>query len=219
MTDPHLSGRPADAQDPYFFHSYGHVPAHPGAPRGPDERQQSFHDLLSQFVMQLSTHPGTSPVGFLDRRMPLGGEWRKHLKEALATCRVFMPVYSQRYATSRWCGMEWDAFARRQEVHQRFAPYTVSPIVPVLWTPPARVTLPDVVLPYQYHHQDLGDDYRRMGLLGLMEAGKWPSYRRTVWRIAERVVDVATTARWRPCDASLFDDLHNVFAPGDQEDT
>lgn len=216
MTESLLSGRPADSQDLYFFHSYAQLPGFAAGLRAPDERQEEFHRLLCQFVLQLTTHDGTTPVGFLDRRMPLGGEWEKHLKEALATCRVFMPVYSPRYFASHWCGIEFDAFIRRQADHHRSERYTVSAIVPVLWTSPGRIALPEVVQPFQYHSLDLGEDYRSMGLLGLMEAGKWRVYRRTVWRLAERIVDVATAARLKPCDVTLFDTLSNVFAPATQ---
>lgn len=218
MTDSGLSGRPADSLDPIFFHSYGCVPV-AGRASAPDERQQQFHSKLVDFVMRLTTYPGTTPVGFMDKGILLGSEWEKDLKQALATCRVFMPVYSPRYFNSSWCGMEWDGFVRRLEEHRRSEPYTVSPIVPVLWTNPDLLTLPAAVQPYQYHHEDLDEAYRREGLLGLMEAGKWPSYRRTVWRIAERIVHVARAAQWKPCDTGLFDDLRNAFETGDQGDT
>ncbi|RSN82473.1 hypothetical protein DMH26_36235 [Streptomyces sp. WAC 05379] len=218
MTETHLSGRPADSQDLYFFHSYAQVPGAAGL-RTPDERQEALHQLLCQFVLQLTTHDGESPIGFLDKRRPLGGEWEKHLKAALATCRVFMPVYSPRYFASRWCGIEFDGFLRRQAEHHRSERYTVSAIVPVLWTSPGRIVLPEVVEAFQWYNLDLGDDYRRMGLLGLMEAGKWRVYRRTVWRLAERIVDVATAAQLKSCDVKLFDDLSNVFAPRTQGDS
>ncbi|KUL46410.1 hypothetical protein ADL12_02255 [Streptomyces regalis] len=184
-----------------------------------DERQEKFHELLGQFVLQLTTHEGTTPVGFFDKGIPLGVEWEKNLKEALATCRVFVPVYSPQYCVSRWCGMEFDGFLRRQAEHHRSEPYTVSAIVPVLWTSPGRFALPDVARPFQYHGSGLDEEYQHMGLRGLMEAGKWGVFRRTVWRIAERIVDVATAAQLKSCDVKLFDDLRNVFAPGTQGDS
>ncbi|MFD7693280.1 TIR-like protein FxsC [Streptomyces sp. NPDC059805] len=219
MTDDHLADRPADSQVPFFFHSYGQTHSGAAGSRAPDNRQEQFHDLLSQFVLQLTTHDATTPVGFLDQHIPLGGEWEKALKEALATCRVFVPVYSPQYCVSTWCGMEFDGFVRRQTEHRRSEPYTVSAIVPVLWTSPGRFDLPEVLQPFQYDGPDLDQDYQRMGLRGLMEAGKWRVYRRTVWRIAERIVDVATAARLKPCDVNLFDDLRNVFAPCTQGDS
>ncbi|MFE6171795.1 TIR-like protein FxsC [Streptomyces sp. NPDC056464] len=216
MTESRLARHPTDSQDLYFFHSYAQLPGLAPGLRAPGERQEEFHNLLGQFVLQLTTHEGTTPIGFLDKRMPLGGAWEKHLKEALATCRVFLPVYSPRYFASHWCGIEFDGFMRRQAEHHRSERYTVSAIVPVLWTSPGRILLPEVVQPFQYHSLDLGDDYRNMGLLGLREAGKWRDYRRTVWRIAERIVDVAAASRLKSCDVKLFDDLRNVFAPGTQ---
>ncbi|MEV6395229.1 hypothetical protein AB0M39_10700, partial [Streptomyces sp. NPDC051907] len=32
----------------------------------------------------------------LDRRMGIGAEWERQLKQALATCQVFVPVYTKR---------------------------------------------------------------------------------------------------------------------------
>lgn len=69
------------------------------------------------------------------------------------------------------------------------------------------------------NRQEQFHDLQLMGLRGLMEAGRWRVYRRAVWRIAERIVDVATAARFKPCDVSLFDDLRNVFAPCTQGDS
>jgi hypothetical protein len=112
VTDSHSSGRPADSQDPYFFHSYAQLPDVAADMRAPDERQEAFHALLCQFLLLLTTHEGESPIGFLDKRMP------------------------------------WAASGRG--------------------------------------------------------------------RLAERIVDVATAARLKPCDVELLDDLSNVFAPRTQ---
>jgi hypothetical protein len=41
-----------------------------------------------------------------------GHEWPWRLSNALATCSVFVPLYSRRYFKSEHCGKEWFAFHR-----------------------------------------------------------------------------------------------------------
>ncbi|MEV6400987.1 TIR-like protein FxsC, partial [Streptomyces sp. NPDC051907] len=150
----------------------------------------------------------------LDRRMGIGAEWERQLKQALATCQVFVPVYTKRYFSREWCGKEWDAFARRQAEQHRTKPYTVNAIVPVLWLSPAHLELPPVAEAVQYTHPDLGEPYLKMGLYGLRKSGYPLQYRRAVWGIAQTIVKVAQQARLEPCDIGLFDDLRNVFEGG-----
>ncbi|MBC3842855.1 hypothetical protein GXW82_29795 [Streptacidiphilus sp. 4-A2] len=50
----------------------------------------------------------------MDRGMHLGEGWVGRLSDALASCRVFVPLYSPRYFRSEPCGQEWRGFASRQ---------------------------------------------------------------------------------------------------------
>ncbi|MDQ0945326.1 TIR-like protein FxsC [Streptomyces sp. V1I1] len=213
---PFASSTSPMGQDPYFFLSYARVPSTEEERRGehPDQDLVDFHRELCRHVMQLTDHDGTQPPGFLDRRMGIGADWEKNLKQALATCQVFVPVYTKRYFSREWCGKEWDAFARRQAEQHRARPYTVNAIVPVLWLSPAHLDLPPVAEAVQYTHPDLGPPYLKMGLYGLREAGYSLQYRRAVWGIAQTIVKVAQQARLEPCDIGLFDDLRNVFEEG-----
>lgn len=146
--------------------------------------------------------------------MGIGADWERNLKQALATCQVFVPVYTKRYFSREWCGKEWDAFARRQAEQHRTRPYTVNAIVPVLWLSPAHLDLPPVAEAVPYAHPDLGPHYLETGLYGLREAGYSLQYRRAVWGIAQTIVKVAQQARIEPCRIGLFDDLRNVFEEG-----
>ncbi|KUM90643.1 MULTISPECIES: TIR-like protein FxsC [Streptomyces] len=198
-------------QAPYFFLSYAHVPIARGDPGGPDRHLVEFYEQLFDLIMQLTTVDAGGTQAFLDRRIPLGAEWEKHLKHALATCQVFVPVYSPRYFESEWCGKEWDAFERRQQHHRKSRPHTVTPIVPVWWLSPDRVRVPAVARRLQHTHVDLGGEYQQKGLFGLMAEGRRTRYRQAVWGIAQAIVEVAETARLDPCDVALFEDLRNVF--------
>ncbi|MEV6401159.1 hypothetical protein AB0M39_41370, partial [Streptomyces sp. NPDC051907] len=83
--------------DPYFFLSYARIPATEERSReDPDRDLDDFHRDLCGHVMQLTDHDGREAPGFLDRRMGIGAEWERQLKQALATCQVFVPVYTKR---------------------------------------------------------------------------------------------------------------------------
>jgi hypothetical protein len=90
------------------------------------------------------------PPGFLDQGMDVGADWENRIERALATCRVFVPVFSTRYFTLEWCGKEGDAFARRQKEQLRIRPCTGNAIVPVLWVGEQHLTMPPVAAQVQY---------------------------------------------------------------------
>ena len=127
----------------------------------------------------------------MDRENRLGAEWPPELTKALATCRVFVPLYSRRYFESDNCGKEWFAFARREVNHNARGRPAVNAIVPALWTSLGRATLPDVAQSIQYHHSDLGERYSTEGFYGIMKLQQYRAdYQRAVHRLAERIVDV-----------------------------
>lgn len=203
--DP-LPGSPA--QDvPYFYLSYAHTPP------GTSEAVLELHERLSEYVSELAELPEGAPAGFVDRRIPVGAEWEPQLKQALSTARVLVPLYSPRYFSSEWCGMEWQAFQRREEAHGPRR--TVRSIVPVLWTGAGDLRVPRVASGIQYVDGDFHDDYVHIGLLGLRGTGNAEGYRRAVRAIARSIVRVADTTGLRPCDPALLDDLTSAFAEDD----
>lgn len=205
----------ADSSDPYvFFLSYARTPRTGGRAKkdASDVALEQFHAQLCSAIMQLTDHDGEESPGFLDRRMGVGVDWENRIKHALATCRVFVPIYNPRYFTRDWCGREWDAFERRQAEQRLTQPYTGNAIVPIVWVGPAEhLALPSVAAKVQYEHPDLGKDYLQSGLYGLKQAGRHPTYRSSVWILAQTIVKVAQQTRLEPCDVELFSDLRNVF--------
>ncbi|MFD5945471.1 TIR-like protein FxsC [Streptomyces collinus] len=176
-----------------------------------DVALEQFHAHLCGDIMQLTDHDGEECPGFLDVRMAVGADWMNVLKQALAACRVFVPVYNSRYFTSEWCGKEWYAFERRQQ-HLRERPHTGTAIVPVLWVGVQYLRdLPPVAAKVQYNHSGLGKDYLESGLYGLRQAGRHGKYRSSVWALAQTIVKVAQQTSLKPCDVDLFRDLRNAF--------
>ena len=87
------------------------------AGQDPDLWIAQLYDALCDHISQLTDlPPGTKP-GFMDRELRQGQEWPWRLSNALATCRVFVPLYSKRYFKSEHCGREWFAFHRRAINH------------------------------------------------------------------------------------------------------
>ncbi|MGK4583552.1 TIR-like protein FxsC [Kitasatospora sp. HPMI-4] len=193
-------GAPGPAQ-PYFFLSY------PVAERPQPLVEQLFADLTEE-VLQLTALPGAVPAGFMDRLDPVDDEAPRRVSEALAGCRVLVPLYSRRYFQSERCGREWTAFERRGR-----AAGWASGIVPVLWSPVPRSELPQVAARLQYVESGLGSSYAEEGLYGLASLRKYrQQYEMAVHRIAVRIVDVAERTAILPGTPLQLDTLENAFA-------
>ncbi len=206
-------GIPANAsvQAPYFFLSYGRTPSVEGDRQPPDRNLVRFHQDLSRHIMQLTDlRAGISP-GYLDRLTEIGSAWETELKRELAKCQVLVPVYSPRFVASRWCGKEWQAFERRQQLQRDKQAFTRNAVVPVLWVPLPDDQLPPVLRGVQYVHDGVGQAYQQEGLYALMAAERWGVYKRTTLAIARTIVSVARSSRLDPCTPSVFDDLGNAF--------
>ena len=74
-----------------------------------------------------------------------GDGWPEKLSENLASCRVFVPLFSPRYFTSEMCGREWYAFNERILRARAVGAGSVPAIVPALWTHVGMAQLPDSV--------------------------------------------------------------------------
>ncbi|WP_156178835.1 TIR-like protein FxsC [Saccharothrix sp. ST-888] len=193
---------PQGPVQPYFFLSY------PVTARPQPLVDQLFADLTEE-VMQLTTLPGGVPAGFMDRLDPADPEAAQRVSEALAGCRVLVPLYSRRYFRSERCGREWTAFERRG----RLTGWS-SGIVPVLWSPVPLSELPPVAARLQYVESGLGASYTEEGLYGLASLRKYrQQYEMAVHRIAWRIVDVAERIGIPPGPPLQLDSLANAFAP------
>lgn len=182
-----------DDARPYFFLSYAHTPK--AGTRGagdPNHWVRQLYRDLCEAVLQLTTVPAGVPVGFMDESMHQGELWAERLSEELATCRVFVPLYSPRYFNSVPCGQEWHAFTRRPVYPATIDAERTSGIVPVLWAPMSRYRLPKVASELQFNHASFGPDYATEGLYALMKLTYFRSaYELAVHRLAARIVQVA----------------------------
>ncbi|GAA2227080.1 MULTISPECIES: TIR-like protein FxsC [Kitasatospora] len=190
---------PGPAQ-PYFFLSY------PVTERPQPLVEQLFADLTEE-VLQLTALPGAVPAGFMDRLDPADPEADRGVSEALASCRVLVPLYSRSYFRSERCGREWTAFERRGR-----ATGWASGIVPVLWSPVPLAELPPVAARLQYVQSGLGSSYVEEGLYGLASLRKYrQQYEMAVHRIAVRIVDVADRTAILPGTPLRLDGLESAF--------
>ena len=204
-------------QAPYFFLSYVRSPM--GDPSGTlsaddDKTVLKFYQDLCRHIRHLTDlDPNVSP-GFLDRQMAVGTRWSPALKNALATCQTFVPLYEPRYFRSTYCGYEWACFEARQALGRRPGSVAYNAIIPVLMV--ERRRLPDQLPPpasdLQYTDRALPPTYHDLGIWGLLQSGRAGDYRRTTLAIARHIVEVADTTRVAPCSADIFDEDANAFA-------
>lgn len=160
--------------------------------------ERLFRDLCSH-VMALTNLPAGAEAGFMDREIRSGEGWSERLGAALATCRVFVPLFSPRYFASEMCGKEWFAFAQRTIHHVALSNQPAEAIVPALWVPvpPSQLPLPAERL--QFNHNTFGERYVTDGLYGLIKLrGYAEQYESAVYELAKRIVRVAETVRLDP---------------------
>ncbi|MFI6689516.1 TIR-like protein FxsC [Streptomyces sp. NPDC050485] len=190
---------PAGQPRPYFFLSYAHTPRFTAGGPDPDMWVERFFRDLCDHVMALTSWPAGVPAGFMDREIRSGEGWSERLGEALAYCRVFVPLFSPRYFASEKCGKEWYAFEQRT-IHQRAA--TNEPaeaIVPVRWVPVPPQELPGSAARLQLDHGAFKDGHYTYSLHELMTLRVFAEeYERAVYELAKRIVSVANATRVAP---------------------
>jgi FxsC-like protein len=202
---------------PYFFLGYAHTPEKSWV-------EKLYSDLCAE-VLERTTLPVTVDVGFMDGHViPLGGDWRDEVATALATCRVFVPLYSPRYFTRVECGVEWNAFAQRIIDHRARHPGNPPAIVPALWTPVEADDMPDAARRIQMNHADLGRDYAREGFYTLIKNTLYrEEYTTAVQRLAMHIIRAAEVSGLEPCRVGDLGPPRNAFdmpgrrAPADRQ--
>lgn len=199
---------------PYFLISYPHTEHHgQGSEREPDAWVIKFYSDLCRNVEELAAVPPGRRVGVLDRAWWVENDWRAGLPEALASCRVLVPLYSPRYFQSDACGKEWQAFAVRPAGPLAQAGQAPA-IVPVMWGPmtPGSIHRAVRTVPIEFGGVD---SYARHGLYGIMKlASHRDDYDEVVRQVARRVVAAATRSGVGPWPVAGFDELPNPFALG-----
>ncbi|MGW4382563.1 TIR-like protein FxsC [Kitasatospora sp. NPDC004531] len=178
---------------PYFYLSYAHTPrTNSRGAADPNLWVAKLYQDLCEAILQITDAPAGHPIGFMDRSMHEGQGSAERLSRELATCRVFVPLYSPRYFKSEACGREWHLFTRRSVYQRRPTAERMTGIVPALWVSMDHHQLPRVAGELHFDHESFGDDYAAEGLYALMKIAAFSSqYHTAVWRLAQRIVDVA----------------------------
>ncbi|GII76744.1 hypothetical protein Sru01_17260 [Sphaerisporangium rufum] len=197
---------------PYFFFSYAHTPRHDLAdPYDPDQAVEKFFTELCRHVMVLGGLNGKP--GFMDRELHSGSYWPDRLAESLATCRVFVPLYSRRYFESEHCGKEWAAFYERVLLHRARVSERAETIIPALWVPVPVDEMPEVARSIHFNHAGVGPRYADQGLYGIIVQQYKKDYQTAVYNLAQRIVEVGQSTRLPPGDPPDYDSLKSAFGP------
>ncbi|MFE4454745.1 FxsC protein [Streptomyces sp. NPDC056796] len=206
---------------PYFFLSYAHTPGYGGGTDPDMWVERLFQDLCGH-VMAMTDLPAGASAGFMDREIRSGEGWSERLGGVLATCRVFVPLFSPRYFASEMCGKEWYAFEQRAIHHRARSNQSAEAIVPALWVPVPPNQLPGSAERLQFNHRDFGERYVSDGLYGLIKLRLFAQeYERAVYELAKRIVSVADTVRidtvrpldWRLAPSAFGSPSSGVGAP------
>jgi hypothetical protein len=195
---------------PYFFLSYAHTPRFIDQDQvDPDFWAAKLYADLCDHLFQIGSL-SLGRIGFMDRELRSGNEWTKELADALATCRVFVPLYSSAYFRSEHCGREWSAFVRRGEGTTDH----VAAIIPALGAPVQPEQLPEAARTIHYLLGDYGTAYATLGFFRLMRVSKHhDEYEEAVYKLACQIRDVAENSPMPPGKAVDYDSLVNAFGP------
>ncbi|MET7396394.1 TIR-like protein FxsC [Dactylosporangium sp. NPDC005572] len=180
--------------------------------------QSAANDWVPQFFEELSDHVGelmgkpASFVGFMNSEMRTGTDWSEELAFAVGHCQVFVALLSQRYYGSKYCALEWHAFARRMPDVSP-APRSTA-MLPVLWSKgrgavPAKIDRLQRFLPSP-PPPDIQRRYGKEGVYGLRIADS-SAYDLVVWRLANTIVELADNHHVPPSDATDFEGLPDAF--------
>jgi FxsC-like protein len=186
---------PGDDGEPFFFLSYAHGPRDDRTGRNPDLWIGQLYDDLCDHIKSLADLPPGMKAGFMDQDLRQGHEWPVRLSNALAACRVFVPLYSRRYFKSEHCGKEWFAFNRRRLNHKARNAGLVETIVPALWIPMPDDLLPEAAASVQYNAAGFSPLYGEHGFYGIMKVSRWRDvYEEAVYLLARQIVTAADSA-------------------------
>jgi FxsC-like protein len=218
-----VSAGATDGSRPVFFLSYAPEPADDQGGQGPDLWETKLYDDLCDHVRALADLRPGERAGFMDRGPRHGDEWPWRMSQALATCRVFVPLYSRRYFKSEHCGREWFAFSRRALNHAARGAGRVETIIPALWIPVRDAQLPEATRAVQFAPNDFGSRYAEHGFYGIMKVRRWrEDYEEAVYLLARRIVAAADASPVEPETPMQYESLPPAFGedrgtgPGDR---
>jgi hypothetical protein len=151
----------------------------------------------------------------MDRELRSGYEWPWRLSRNLATCRVFVPLYSRRYFQSVHCGKEWSAFRSRARNGAAQGSSHAETIIPVLWSPVRPDQFPLAAKSIHFEPRDFGETYAEFGFYGIMKVKRFrDDYDWTVLNLARRIVDAAERTEVPPGPTIDYDAMPNAFEEG-----
>ncbi|RJL32499.1 TIR-like protein FxsC [Bailinhaonella thermotolerans] len=208
-----MAGTPeARPHPPYFFLSYARVPHNDPANKNPNIWVERFYRDVCHEILQLTSLPHGVPAGFMDTDLATGVEWDKRLALELATCQVFVPLYSPRYFESEQCGKEWAAFDLRRRHHMSGGGNPPEVIVPAYWVPVPEYKIPESLRAIQFSDKALGTHYKERGLYGLMKISRFRDhYKLAVDSLAKRIIAVADEVRLPPAEPCDYAAIKSVF--------
>lgn len=208
--------RAADDQ-PYFFLSYAHMPRWEQGGGDPDHWVHVLYKDLCENIMHLTDQPAGAPAGFMDRELRSGEGWSEKLAENLATCRIFIPLFSPRYFGSEMCGRELFAFNERIVDARTTGLGAIPAIVPVLWTHVDYGQLPESVGHLHIDNSAFGGTHANEGLYRLIKLNRRrDEYQETVLQLAEHIVRVARESPLPPSTPRDYDSTPSAFKPRGQ---
>ena len=208
---------------PYFFLSFARTSADDHGGQDPDHWIAQLYNDLCQHVESLTYLPPGEKPGFMDRESRQGQEWPRRLSWALATCRVFVPLYSRRYFKSEHCGKEWFSFNRRRLNQRASDAHPSETIIPALWIPVPDSQLPDAARSVHFEPSDFGQLYAEHGFYGTMKVRRWrDAYEEAVYLLARRIVNAAEYSPVAPGPLDAYESPPSAFGgtdlagPGDK---
>lgn len=173
----------------FFFFSYARN----------DTRNKYLKRFYDELVIEISDRLGIKPdeAGFLDTNLPPGSLWAERTAQALAACKVFIPVYSPSFFNSSYCGQEWHCFAQRLSESKSSSEL----IMPVWWLPP-RSQLPTCVTAIQDPRDSYSQEFRDYGLHFLRKVKRYrDDYELFLTKFADQAI--AAVSRHDPIEGRI----------------
>jgi FxsC-like protein len=191
-----------------FFLSYAHPQKQGRRDDPPDRTVRDFYRDLSEEVARLAGLSRGVPSGFADWDIRAGNDWRSTLGRVLATCGVFVALYSPDYFERSMCGQEWAAFRRRELMHRAETKEGKAAIVPVMWTRMDDDHMPPAARRIHYRLPEAGELYRKRGMRELVMRRNREeirqAYRTALTAFAEHIMDVAGTDPLQPMEHGML---------------
>jgi FxsC-like protein len=200
----------AATTEPYFFLSYAHKSRGDAWAEGEPDYWvgELFRDLCRAVEQQTKLPKGASP-GFMDRDRRVGDDWPPGVVRALASCRVFVPLYSSRYFADEYCGKEWNFFTNRASD----LPTQDSAIVPAIWDPVEPGKLPQAAQAPHCRYRG-SEAYETLGLYGIMKVSRYrKQYEEAVRNLAGLMAAAAERHPVKQRQAGDPSSLESAFGP------